>query len=308
MRAAVIEKPGATPKYDEFQDPEPGDDDEVAEVVVAGLNPVDLFIATGQYGPIETPMVAGLEGIARLGDGRHVYFNGVRPPFGSMAERAPINPSAVFDVPDGLDPGLAVALGIAGLAAWLPLDARAQLQAGETVLVLGATGVVGQIGVQAAKLLGAGRVVAAGRSRETLERARGLGADDVVVLEGDLAQALDAAKGDGYGYDVVLDAVYGPPFEAALQATAPGARVVTLGAGAGQSATVAMGALVGRTHMGYSTMFMPADARRAAYERMARHAAAGEIRVEVETIPLARVEEAWKLQGSSPHRKLVLAP
>ena len=85
-------------------------------------------------------------------------------------------------MPDGLDPALAVCLGVSGLAAWLGLEWRGRLVAGETVLILGASGVVGQIGVQAAKLLGAGRVVAAARDATGLERAAALGADAVVPL------------------------------------------------------------------------------------------------------------------------------
>jgi NADPH2:quinone reductase len=163
MRAAVVHEVGTFPVFDDFKEPQGDDGHEVAQVVCAGLNPVDLYIVAGQYGPVEPPFVAGLEGIARIGgNGRRVYFNGVSKPFGAMAAEAPIDPSTCFDVPDGLDHGVAVALGIAGLAAWLPLEARARLTSGETVLVIGATGVVGQIGVQAAKLLGAGQVVAAG--------------------------------------------------------------------------------------------------------------------------------------------------
>lgn len=307
MRAAVVREVGSTPEYGDFRDPEAGDGLELAKVVAAGLNPVDLFIAGGMYGPVEPPFVAGLEGVARLGDGRQVYFNGVPRPFGSMAERVPVDPTAAFAVPDGLDPGLAVALGIAGLAGWLPLEARAQVQAGETVLVLGATGVVGRVAVQAAKLLGAGRVVAAGRHREALDEVRGLGADDVVVLEGDLGAAFEAAAGDGY--DVVVDAIFGPPLQAALPATAIGARIVTIGAGAGQEIALAMGSFIGRTLIGYSTAYIPVDVQRAAYERMARHAVADELRIDVETVPLADVAEAWQRQASgSPHRKIVLAP
>jgi NADPH:quinone reductase-like Zn-dependent oxidoreductase len=307
MRAAVVREVGSPPEYGDFQDPEAGDGLEVAEVVVAGLNPVDVFIANGMYGPVQPPFVAGLEGIARLGDGRHVYFNGAPAPFGSMAERAPVDAAATFAVPDGLDPGVAVALGIAGLAAWLPLDVRAHVQAGETVLVLGATGVVGRIGVQAAKLLGAGRVVAAGRHRSSLDELRAIGVDDVVVLEGDLEQAFKSAAGDGY--DVVLDAVFGPALEAALPATAVGARIVTVGAGAGQQIALAMSSFAGRTLIGHVNSLVAEDVRRAAYERMARHAAAGELRLEVETVPLADIAGAWERQASgSPHRKVVLAP
>src|SRR4051812_21811421 len=286
MRAAVVHEVGTFPVFDDFKEPQPDDGHEVAEVVVAGLNPVDLFIVAGRYGPVDPPFVAGLEGIARVGGGRRVYFNGVPKPFGSMAAEAPIDPAACFEVPAGLDAGVAVALGIAGLAAWLPLEARAGLKPGETALVIGATGVVGQIGVQAAKLLGAGRVVAAGRNREALERVRELGADEIVVLEGDLEQAFAGAAGDGY--DVVLDGVYGPPLQAALAATNVGARIVTIGANAGMSIELPLTSIFGRTLIGHSNAHVSEDVRRAAYERMARHAAAGELKIEVESLPLSR--------------------
>jgi NADPH:quinone reductase-like Zn-dependent oxidoreductase len=307
MRAAVVHEVGTFPVFDDFKEPQGDDGHEVAEVVCAGLNPVDLYIVAGQYGPVEPPFVAGLEGIARIGgNGRRVYFNGVPKPFGAMAAEAPIDPSTCFDVPDGLDHGVAVALGIAGLAAWLPLEARARLKSGETVLVIGATGVVGQIGVQAARLLGAGRVVAAGRNRAALERLRELGADEIVVLEGDLEQAFAGAAGDGY--DVVLDTIYGPPLEAALPATATGSRIVTVGAAAGTSIDLPVGSLFGRTLIGHSNGHVPVDVRRAAYERMARHAAAGELKIEVEALPLSQIEDAWRKQAEGPHHKIVLVP
>lgn len=306
MRAAVLHEVGTIPVFGDFREPEDGDGRTVAEVVAAGVNPADLFIAAGRYGPVELPMVVGLEGIARLDDGRRVYFNGVPRPFGSMAQFAPIDAEAAFSVPDDLASGLAVALGIAGLAAWLPLEWRAQLAEGETVLVLGATSVVGQLGVRAAKLLGAGRVVAAGRNRQTLETLRDGGADEIVVLEGDLREALRQAAGDGY--DVVLDLIYGPPLEAALPATRTGARIVTVGADAGSSITLPVGDLFGRTLIGHSNQHAPPEIRRAAYERLARHAVEGQLGVEIESLPLSRIDEAWERQASGPHHKIVLVP
>ena len=84
-----------------------------------------------------------------------MYFNST-PPFGSMAEKALAQEENLYDVPDGVDDGTAVALGIAGLAAWLPLSWRAKVQPGETVLVMGATGVLGSIAVQAREAAGRG--------------------------------------------------------------------------------------------------------------------------------------------------------
>jgi NADPH:quinone reductase-like Zn-dependent oxidoreductase len=223
-----------------------------------------------------------------------------------MAQFAPIDLETTFRVPDGLDAGLAVSLGIAGLAAWLALTWHARLEARESVLVLGASGVVGQIAVQAARLLGAGRVVAAARHRPALERLPERGADEIVVLGGDDAAALrEAAAG---GYHVVVDPLYGPPLEAALPATAPAARVVTVGASAAPEATIAVSALAGRTLFGHRNQMVPLEARREAYARMAAHAAAGEITVDVERFPLQRIEEAWERQARGPHEKIVLIP
>ena len=215
-----------------------------------------------------------------------------------MAELVPLDPGRTFTLPDGLDPGLAVALGIAGLAAWLPLKVRAELQPGERVLVLGASGVVGRIGVQVAKLLGAGHVVAAARNRDVLAEVSELGADDTVVLEGDFAAALKQAAGDGY--NVVLDPVYGPPLEAALDAMAPGGRAVTIGAQAGETITLPVARFRLRTLIHHSNAQIPLEVCRAEYEVMAAHAAAGRIRVPIEHLPLDRVAEAWERQASSP--------
>ena len=126
----------------------------------------------------------GREGVARRSDGRRIYFNLNAPlaPFGSMAERALIDPRFAFPIPDGVADDTAAALGNAGLAAWLGLSWRGRMRPGETVLIFGATGVSGLIAVTAAKRLGAGRVIAAGRDREALQRAKRLGADETVVL------------------------------------------------------------------------------------------------------------------------------
>ena len=166
-------------------------------MLAAGLNPVDVAICAGRFyaGKPPLPSVAGREGVGML-DGKRVYFDAPIAPFGSMAERALVDPGSTYPVPDGLDEGVAVALGISGLAAWLALTWRADLQPGEHVLVLGASGVLGQIAVQAAKLLGAARVVAAARSAEGLERCLALGADAAVRLgePDDLPAALSRGR------------------------------------------------------------------------------------------------------------------
>lgn len=313
MRAAILREYGAPPEPGPFDDPEPGDGQELVEVLAAGLNPVDLAIASGTFyaGSPPLPSVVGREGVGRLADGSRVYFDQTVAPYGSFAERSVIAAGSGFAVADGVEDATAVAFGIAGLAAWLSLETVAGLQAGETVLVLGASGSVGLVGVQAAKLLGAGRVVAAGRSLEGLARAEALGADATVALgaEDDLAEAFRAAAGDG-GLHVVLDPLWGEPAVAAIAALAPRGRLVNLGQSAGASAEITSASIRGRgiQILGHSNFIAPPEARRAAYERMAGHAAAGELTVDVERVPLSAVADAWRRQREGAHVKLAIVP
>jgi NADPH:quinone reductase-like Zn-dependent oxidoreductase len=312
VRAAILREYGAPPEPGEFRDPQPGDGQELVEVLAAGLNPVDISIASGTFygGRPELPCVAGREGVGRRADGERVYFDGPAPPFGSFAQRAPIDSQDAIPLPEGLDEALAVCFGIAGLAAWLGLEWRAGLRRGETVLVLGASGVVGQVAVQAARLLGAGRVVAAARSGEGLQRAGGLGADATVQIGAvdDLAGAF--AEAAGGGVDVVVDPVWGEPAAAAIQAANRGGRLVQIGQSAAPEALISSAAVRGRVLeiLGHTNFAAPGEIKRAAYERMAAHAAAGELRMEVERIPLEDVAGAWARQQASPRHKLVIVP
>jgi NADPH:quinone reductase-like Zn-dependent oxidoreductase len=276
-------------------------------VLAAGLNPVDASICAGSFyaGSPPLPSVAGLEGVGTL-EGKRVYFDTSIKPFGSMAERALIDPRSVFPVPDGVPDAVAVALGISGLAAWLALTWRAKLQPGEHVLVLGASGVLGQIAVQAAKLLGAARVVAAARSREGLDRCLALGADAAVRfgehedLPGVLSEAADGR------IDVVLDPLFGEP----LGAASFGARIVQIGAGAGAQAMISSAPIRGKmlVLMGHTNFAAPVEVKAEAYAQMAQAAAAGKLSVDVDAMPLEQVASAWEKLRSGSHRKIVLVP
>jgi NADPH2:quinone reductase len=306
MRAAVLEAAGGVPTVRDFDEPDGGSEGDIVEVLLAGCNPVDLLMASGKMGEPVTPSVVGREGVGTL-DGKRVYFNAPPDPFGSWAQRCRVDPEKAFPVPDGLDDDVAVACGIAGLAAWLPLTRHADVSHGQSVLILGATGVVGRIGIQVAKLLGAGRVVGAGRNPDALEQARALGADATVQLGGDDdAEALRAEAGDGY--DVVLDLVYGKPFLAALDASANGATLITVGEGAGPSAEVSFRALTGRTHVGHLNDAMGPEVLRAGYEEITKHAAAGRIHVETRRFSLEDAADAWREQQAGPHVKIAVAP
>jgi NADPH2:quinone reductase len=307
MEAAVLKDYETAPEFGEFEDPQP-DGLALVEVAVAGLNPVDHTIASGQFPGREPPLpsVAGLEGVGTV-EGRRVYFDSPVAPFGSMGERTLIEPEELIEVPDGVEDGLAVSFGVSGLAAWLALTWRAELQPGESVLVLGSSGVLGQIAVQGARLLGAGKVVAAARDTESLERARHeLGADAVVELGGedDLGERFKEAAGGGF--DVVIDPLWGEPALAALTALDIEGRLVQIGNSAGESVELPtrgfrnqLGRIIGHTNFKASR-----ELKREAFTAMCRHALAGELKVETEGVPLREVAAAW--ERKSPHRKLVI--
>ncbi|HVP03412.1 MAG TPA: zinc-binding alcohol dehydrogenase family protein [Solirubrobacteraceae bacterium] len=312
MRAAVLHAYGEPPQPGEFPEPHAGEGQVVVDVLAGGLNPVDLFIASGRFygGAPPLPSVAGREGVGRLPDGTRVLFGQCVAPYGSFAERTLIDAAAAIPVPDTVPDELAVGLWTAGLAAIVPFERIAPLSGGERVLVLGASGAVGQLAVQVARLLGAGRVVAAARSPQGRKRALDLGADAAVAIEADSdlgAALLDACDG---GFDVILDLLYGPPLLGALQAAAPWARVAQVGNAAAPEVTLPAAALrrANVSLIGYQGGLLQPGERVAAYLQLLDHATAGRLLLETERVPLARVEEAWRRQASSPGRKLVIVP
>jgi NADPH2:quinone reductase len=306
VRAALIREVGGGPEL--VADHHEPEGEIVVDVTAAPLNPVDLSIAAGRYyvGPPNAPYVPGVEGVGRTADGRRFWFETGAGYLGdgSMAERAAVHPDRAVELPDGVEDAVAGCLGVAGIAAWVPLAHRAQVQEGETVLILGATGVVGGIGVQAARLLGAGRVVAAGRNAGKLA---GIDADALVKLPATADELREAADGP---IDVVLDPLWGEHATTATEAMNMNGRLVMLGQAAGQEATLDAGVVRGRTLqiLGHANAATAPDVKHAAFRTMCEHAAAGRLKVEYEEIPLDRVTEAWERQASSPQVKLILVP
>lgn len=323
MRAAVVPAIGELPKPRAIADATAGAGESLIDVLVAPLNPIDVAVAAGRFygGHPDPPYVPGCEAIGRVVEseswerGALVWAYGAEIGHsrdGAMAERAHVPDDALCAVPDGVEPAVAGALGIAGMAGWLPVAWRAPVQEGETVLVLGATGVVGSVALQGARLLGAGRVIAAGRNAGALRRAEELGADatvDLAEASRDLVSAIrDACGGDGP--TLVVDPLWGDPVVAATEAAARGARVVNIGQSAGAAAAIRSGAVRGKDLqiLGHSNSGAPRDVLEREYARLLEHARAGDIQVEIERFPLDDVARAWRLQAKSPGRKLVVEP
>jgi len=321
-RAAVVTGFGAVPVLETITLPQRSAGTTLIDVIVAPLNPLDLAIASGAFHSVrhEVAYVPGSECIGRVVEsatwpvGSWIYAECHASPTspGPLAVRARVRDETSTVVPAGLNPVLAAALGNAGVAAYLPLVDIAALRPGETVLVLGATGAVGQLAVQIARRRGAGRIVGVGRDVDALERVLALGADAVVELRDDesvaeLTSRLRHAVGE---VDVVLDGVFGQPFEASLGVCAPGARIVNIGNGAGTVAALPAGLLRGRrlTLTGFAGLHTPFDDKRTALAWLWAAIADGDLAIDVRTFDLDQVTEAWRVQATSPHGKCAVLP
>jgi NADPH:quinone reductase-like Zn-dependent oxidoreductase len=306
MHAAVLRKLGSAPRYEQFEDPVARDSEALIKVRAASLKNIDKGMASGgHYASFrELPVVCGVDGVGTLETGERVFFGGCRRPFGTMAEKTVAPRAFCFPLPDALDDATAAALPNPATSSWLPLKWRTQLKPGETVLVMGATGTAGKLAVQIAKLLGAGRVIAAGRNPQELDSARLLGADVIIQIdepEKNLVEAFGAAaKG---GIDIVLDYLWGAPTEALvtaltghdLAAEPHTTRLIEIGSMAGPTISLPGAALrsSGLEIYGAGGGSVPKQAIFEALPQIFEHAAKGTLKLETKKVPLADVETQW---------------
>jgi len=307
VRAAILSELGGTPAPADVDEPEAGDR-ELVDVLAVALNPLDLAVAAGRHyiGHPPLPYIPGSEAVGRRSDGSRVYLFGDTLGLardGALAGHATIAASHLVPVDDGVDDATAVALGIGGIVAWSAID-HARVGPGDRVLVRGASGFSGLVAVQAAKIRGAERVVAAGRDLGRLEWAKEVGADEAVTLDGDLK---GASGGDGP--TVVIDPLWGEPVAAAAVAAAPRARIVNYGQSAGPEATFTSGTVRGKELeiVGHSNFARTPAELHEIHAELLRHAASGRLRVGFETFGLEEVEDAWRRQQAGAKSVVVIS-
>jgi NADPH2:quinone reductase len=316
MKAAVVERRGAVPQYRDFPEPQAGEGEVVVTVVAVAVENVDRAIVDGTHYTADDfqaalPAIPCFDGIGRMPDGTTVGFGGLRAPHGALAERVVVPAAYTTPIPDGIEPEIAAALSSAVTA--MSMQTAGGLQAGETVLVQGATGVAGHLAVQVARLLGAGRIVATGRDDTALAEVSRLGADAVINTSVEDGALVDAYR-EQAGYDVVVDYLWGRPTEVLTRALVPEAftlrkptRLVQVGESAGPAIRLTGDALRTSGLEVYGAARNLAAGMAAAYQQVVDWVRSGELTVAVETMPLSQISQAWArtdLRG----RRLVIVP
>ena len=323
MRALVLRTPGETPVVAEHPDPQQTPGRSLVRVTAAPIVPLDLLCASGTsyFGRPAVPYVPGVQGVgvvessAHLPAGTRVFVAtsaGMAAGDGSLGELCSVAGGDVIPVTADVPDAALAALGLSAVAAWMCLTWRGGLRPGEHVLVLGAGGAVGQAAVGAARLLGAGRIVAVARSAGARERARAAGAD-VVLGPDDDVDAFTAGLSEACAgrLDLVVDPVFGTAATAASRVLSPGGRLVNLGGASGDVAEFSSAVLRAKSAavLGYTNNSLTPEQRRDALTAVAEHAAAGALAVAHEEVRLADAPEAWRRQATGdPGVRLVVTP
>ena len=304
MKAAIVQAPGEMPVYGDFAEPLPAAGESRIAVTAAALSHVVRSRASGTHYSSSGvfPFVVGIDGVGRRDDGRRVYFALPRAPHGSMAEHTVVSSAQVVLLPDDIDDLTAAAIANPGMSSWAAYVERARLRPGETVLVNGATGAAGRLAVQIAKYLGAGKVIATGRSSAALAAVAERGADLTIPLGNDGAALEERLKPlFAEGVDVVVDYLWGMSAERLLIAAAKAGaddvpiRFVAVGSASGQEITLPNAVLRSSAIelMGSGIGSVALDRFVTTTGDLLKAAVPGGFSIATRPVPLSRVEAAW---------------
>ena len=308
MKAAVIYQRGDRPQHTDFPEPVVQNDDQLLmSVKAAAIKNIDKSRASGRHyaaaGSHQQGTVPGGDGVGVLADGTRVYALAD----GMIAEKTVIEKSRMIPLPAGIDDVTAAALPNAVAGSAMALRFRARMQAGETVLINGATGFIGKIAVQVAKHYGAKKIIVTGRNAETLEVLRALGAGEIIPLTGDDEKFMAQLKEIHHHtpVDVIIDYLWGHTAELILAALkgkgsfTHRTRFVSVGAVTGD--TIQLSAEVLRSLdlqlSGSGLGSWTKDDMQQLFSEiipgMFALAADNQLKVETESVPLAEIEKLW---------------
>lgn len=297
MKAVVVHETGGLDvlRYEEVDQPQPGDGEVLIEVRAASVNPIDWKYRRG-LSEMQLPAVLGNDVSGAVEVSRAEGFDAGDEVFGfaasgGYAELATAPAALIAKKPPAVSHEQAAAIPVAGLTAWQALFDRGGLERGQTALIAGAAGGVGHFAVQFAKLAGA-RVIGTGSSRNR-DFVLGLGADEYVdYTQQDVAEVVS-------GVDVAFDTVGGETTQSLLPTLREGGILVTIAAAPPTEAAQERGVRAELLVMSPTSEQMT---------RIADLVAAGDVRVELaEVIPLTEVRRAHELSESGHTRgKIIL--
>ncbi len=310
MKAAIVLGAGRPPVYGDFTEPQPSANDSRIAVTAAAISPVVKSRAAGTHysSSGQFPFVVGIDGVGRLDDGSRVYFVLPKAPYGSMAERTVVPSAQCLALPDELDDVTAAAIANPGMSSWAAYTERAELKAGETVLVNGATGTAGRLAVQIAKHLGAKKVIATARNADPLASVAALGADVTIPLVENESILEDRFKEQfAAGVDVVIDYLWGKSAERLLIAAAKAGadavpiRFVQGGSASGSDITLPSAVLRSSAIelMGSGIGSIALDCFVRCIGELLHAAVPGGFQIAAKAVPLSEVEQAWPNDDST---------
>ncbi|MGH2856955.1 MAG: quinone oxidoreductase family protein [Solirubrobacteraceae bacterium] len=293
--AARLHAHGEPLVIEQVELPEPSGDELRVELRFAGVNPIDRYTAAGSVNPEgPLPRTLGGEAAGEI-DGRAVLVAGERLGAvrdGVWAQAAVVPETALTEIPDGVDPAAAAAMGIAGLTAVMCVRELAKVTSEDRVLVLGASGGVGSMIVSLAAAAGA-TVWGQTGSAEKVPAIEEHGAANVLV--GDAEQIAPAIS--ELAPTVTFDPLGGPYVAPVVEASARDGRIVSFGVSAGAQTTFNMQLLYRKmlTLMGYGGGTLPADVRRPGLRAALDAVRSGDLKVRVDDVlPLEAVNEAFQ--------------
>ncbi len=320
MKAAVLNQLGTSPKYEDFPDPIPGDDQLLMNVKAASVKNIDKLRAGGTHYASYTklPAVVGLDAVGTLENGTRIYAQGVG---GTLAEKTLVRSGTYVVLPEGLDDINAAALPNAIYGSAMALLSRAGMKKGEVVLVNGATSVTGQLAVQSARHYGASKIIVTGRNETILEELKRMGATEVISLKQEDQIITNRLKElhSIEPIDIVIDYLWGNPVKLIINALkgsgvnhfSSSVRIVSVGSVAGKeiilesetlrsSAIEILGSGIGSLSQAdlkkFGTEILP---------EMFMLAVEGKLKIQTETADLKDIESAWQ-KKIDPGKRLVI--
>jgi NADPH:quinone reductase-like Zn-dependent oxidoreductase len=318
MKAGIITAAGKSPIYGDFNEPLACEGKQLITVSASALSQFSKSRSSGSHYSSDGvfPSVVGADGVGRTVDGRRVYFVLPEAPYGALAEKSLVRSKQCIAVPNCLDDITAAAIANPGMSAWAALVERAHLQAGETVLVNGATGTAGRLAVQLAKYLGATKVIATGRNEGELKEPAFLGADVVIPFTLGSSHPFGAKHYEQaliaeftHGISVVVDYLWGESAKTIIVAIAKGVedggpvRFVQVG-GASREENIELPGAALRSSaiqlMGSGVKSVPFPKLLDSIRNVFDSVVPAKLQIATKTVPLSAIGEVWENAPGKP--------